>query len=398
MKLLVFAQRLDADESQMNAIALADRLRETHGYDIVLHATDGPAAQMVRDRGFRFVPAPDVAYHPAPQRMAALRRLVRGEGPDVIHAWDGWQGLEAYYAVHLRLGVPLLISDLNADVTRYLPRNVPTTFDCAALTEAAAELGWRFPMTLPMPVDTRTNAAEAVNGAGFRSRYGLKDGDVMIAAVAERPDATASGGTIRAIEAIRTLGQNLPLKLVLLGESDTDANLRARVDAANRHLYREAVILTGAMPDPREAYAAADIVVGTGGSALRGLAFGKPLVVVGAAGFAAAFTRQTAPGFLRSGMRGTGEGRFGSSAMLDALRPLAQRPQLRAQLGAFGRDFVVENHDLCRVTAQLAACCTAAKSGAASRMGDLVDAARTAFYVLRERRFRVAARTTVPGR
>ena len=44
---------------------------------------------------------------------------------------------------------------------------------------------------------------------------------------------------------------------------------------------RQVVLLTGEIADPRPAYAAADVVVGQGGSALRGMAFGKPLVVVG---------------------------------------------------------------------------------------------------------------------
>ena len=53
---------------------------------------------------------------------------------------------------------------------------------------------------------------------------------------------------------------------------------------------RQVVLLTGEIADPRSAYAAADVVVGQGGSALRGMAFGKPLIVVGEEGFSELLT------------------------------------------------------------------------------------------------------------
>ncbi len=397
MKLLVFAHRLELGGTQVNAIELAAELRDQHGYDIIFHASEGPALEMVRDKGLRFVPAPDVRFHPSPQRINALRKLVRREKPDLIHAWDWWQGLEAYYGTYLTNGVPLLISDMNMDLTRSMPRNVPTTFGFPDLTEDAAEHGWQTPMTLLPPVDTRTNAPQAINSSAFRTRHGAKLNDVVIVSVSRLSNEMKSDSLFRAIEVIRTLGQNMPLKLMIVGDGAARAALQEKADAANRHLYREAVILTGAMADPREVYAAADIVLGMGGSALRGLAFGKPLVVVGANGFAVAFTQTTAPTFLKTGMYGTGDGKSGNPAMFEALRPLVQRPQLRAQLGPFGRDYVMQHHDLTRVTARLAEYCETAVNHKNLSRANLADAARTAFYYMRERRFRVASRDAIPS-
>ena len=67
-------------------------------------------------------------------------------------------------------------------------------------------------------------------------------------------------------------------------------------------------MLIGAMVDPRPAYAAADVVVGMGGSALRGMAFAKPVIVVGEKNFAEVFDQDTAQGFYDRGIYGLGDG------------------------------------------------------------------------------------------
>ncbi len=71
------------------------------------------------------------------------------------------------------------------------------------------------------------------------------------------------------------------------------------------------MVLTGAMVDPRPAYAAADVVVGMGGSALRGMAFGKAVIVVGERNFAEIFDPDTAERFYDRGIYGLGDGRAG---------------------------------------------------------------------------------------
>ena len=56
-----------------------------------------------------------------------------------------------------------------------------------------------------------------------------------------------------------------------------------------------------ALLDPRPAYAAADIVIGMGSSASKGMAFGKPLVVQGEQGFWKLLEPATLPIFLAQG-------------------------------------------------------------------------------------------------
>ena len=103
------------------------------------------------------------------------------------------------------------------------------------------------------------------------------------------------------------------------------------------------------MHDPRAAYAAADLVLGMGSSALRALSIGRPVVVQGEEGFSKLFEPETLPYFLRHGMWGRAEtgldGRAAGRASFEACSPTRRR---RAELGAFGRRTVEERFSLSR--------------------------------------------------
>jgi len=108
------------------------------------------------------------------------------------------------------------------------------------------------------------------------------------------------------------------------------------------------VVLTGELLDPRPAYAVADVVVGMGGSALRALAFAKPLIVQGERGFFEALTTETLPLFGWQGWYGVGVGSdSGRVRLLSALTPLLHDAGLRTERGRFGRE-VVEEYSLTR--------------------------------------------------
>ena len=101
--------------------------------------------------------------------------------------------------------------------------------------------------------------------------------------------------------------------------------------------------LTGELADPRPAYAAADVMLGMGGSALRSLAFAKPLVVQGEHGYFRTLTEESLSEFRWQGWYGIGAGQSGGVAALEAeLAPLLADETLRRELGSYGREVVEE--------------------------------------------------------
>ena len=102
--------------------------------------------------------------------------VARAEKPDVIHSWDWWQCLDAYYSVHLPWRVPMLTTDMMMTLTRVLPKQVPTTFGTPEMVDIAREAGRKNVHLLLPPVDVRANAPGAVDCSSFRRQFGLDDG------------------------------------------------------------------------------------------------------------------------------------------------------------------------------------------------------------------------------
>jgi hypothetical protein len=125
-----------------------------------------------------------------------------------------------------------------------------------------------------------------------------------------------------------------------------------------------------------------------GGSALRALAFARPLIVQGEQGFWELLTPDSADLFLRQGWYGLG-GR-GAAALAEILRDLLGDggEGVRDKLGAYGRDLVAARFSLeraARAQEQIYIQALAAgrsRSGSGARSRFRRDAARTATGVV----------------
>lgn len=396
MKVVVFAHRLEVGGTQTNAIELAAALRDHHGVEPILFATPGPMVRLAESKGLRFQPAPDAFRHPSPRRMAALRELVRAERPELVHAWDWWQSIEAYYAVHLPMRVPLVVSDMMMELTRILPKSIPTTFGTPEIADLARAAGRRRARVLPPPVDTTFNAPGATDYAGFRGEIGVSPEEILAVTVSRLTEHMKSESLYRTINVIGRLGRDYPLRFVVVGDGQARSALERRAAEVNAALGRRAIVFTGALLDPRPAYAAADIVVGMGGSALRGMAFGKPVIVVGENGFCDVLDPCTAAGFLFRGIYGHGAGDPSNDRLASLVTGLASEAARRAQLGAFARQWVVEHFSLEAVSGELIECFRDAIANPPGVADRTFDALRTAAIYVRERRFLTPSRDRKP--
>jgi L-malate glycosyltransferase len=387
MKVLVFAHQLEVGGTQTNALELAAELRDSHGFEVVLFATPGPAVALAHEKRLRFVAAPDALVHPSPARVHALRETVRRERPDVIHAWDWWQCIDAYYVEHLLKRVPLVVSDMFMTLTRVLPKKLPTTFGTPELVSLARAAGRSSAELLLPPVNVQLNAPAAVDPGPFRRRWNIGDEQITLASVSRLTTVMKAEGLRRTIQAVKELGNDIPLKFVIVGDGPGRHELEQLASDTNRSLGRPAVVLTGQMLDPRPAYAAADIVVGMGGSSLRGMAFAKPVLIVGENGFSARFGPETERDFHYKGMYGLGDGDPSNTRMVDDIRRLADNRDCWPVLGKFSREFVVRHFGLATVSAQLAAILRRAARTPISMSSTSVDGLRTAAVLLRERGF-----------
>lgn len=381
MKVLVCLNNLWTGGVGINAIELGAALRDAHGFEMTFFAEAGPLLELIQEKRLSFYPAPD---GPSLKRMLALRDVVRLKKPDLVHAWEWWQWYDVFYAVHLPMRIPMLISDMGMIPRPVMPKSVRATYGTPQLRDLARAEGRCAELLMP-PVDVHANAPEAVDPRPFRTEFGLREDDTAIVIVSRLARSMKSESLFRSVDAVHQLGRDLPLRLLIVGEGAMRPSLQARADEVNRALLRRAVILTGERLDPRPAYAAADIVIGMGSSALRGLAFSKPVVVVGEGSFAAVFTPETADKFCYRGMYGYGDVGDDNSHLVASVRELASHSERWEALGGYSRQFVVQHFALEGLAARLAQYSEAAVADIGPLSVAIADAVRSCAVSLRGR-------------
>jgi L-malate glycosyltransferase len=337
MKVVVYPHRLEIGGSQLNAIELAGAVRDL-GHEAIVFGQPGGLVERVRDMDLEFVPAPQPRGRPAPKVMRALRRLVAERGVDVVHGYEWTTALEAYFGPRARDGVPAVATVMSMAVAPFLPLDMPLVVGTEQIADHERRLGRESVAVIEPPVDIVANSRGAVDTDAFRREYRLDRNMVTVVSVSRLAAELKLEGLLAAIE---VAGRLDGMQLVIAGDGPSRPDVEAAVERANAAAGRRAVVLTGELRDPRPAYATADIALGMGGSALRAMAFGRPLVVQGEQGFWELLTPDTVDRFLWTGWYGAGEGAEHGPTRLEALlRGLLDDPGRRAYLGGYARELV----------------------------------------------------------
>jgi glycosyltransferase involved in cell wall biosynthesis len=353
LRILVGLHQLQLGGSQLNALDLARAMR-SRGHEVgifgVHSGEPGPMVQKAEDAGLPvwLVRHPlertrkAAACRPAVAR--AMTAAVREHRADLVHAYEYPLVLDAFHGPYRALGVPLAATVYAMEVPRWLPRYPPLVVGTQDLVEQAAGFRSR-PTLIEPPVDTDADDPAAVDRGAFRVAHGIAPDDVALVVVSRlEPDMKAEG--IARVMAAVALIDDARVRLVVVGGGPSYADLSVEAQEVNAALGRPAVVLTGPLADPRPAYAAADVALGMGGSALRAMAFGRPLIALGIEGFSRPVTPETLDYFLQAGFYGIGAGDVAADPLADQIRSLLRSAELRVRLGAWSRQLVVDRFSL----------------------------------------------------
>lgn len=347
MKVLIYPHSMELGGSQLNALQLAEAVRD-RGHDVTVASEPGPLVHRVRETGLRHVEIPRHRARPSPTVGRMLRSLVQDDAIDVIHGHEWPPIVEAFLSVGLSTRAAVVGTVMSMSVPSFLPRSVPLTVGTEMIRQAALAAGHREVTLLEPPVDTNSDHPR-VEGSSFRHAYGIGPEELVIAMVCRLVPNLKLEGLLSACDAVGEMALDGRLvRLMIVGDGPARNQVAARAARANAQAGHEAVILVGEMANPGPSYAAADIIIGQGGSALRGMAFGKPLVVIGEDGFSELLTRESAPTFLRQGWYGLGTGSRGggTDALRSALEATLASASFRRELGIFGRQLVEQRFSL----------------------------------------------------
>ncbi|MEV4614633.1 glycosyltransferase [Kitasatospora sp. NPDC049258] len=353
VRVLVHLNNLALGGAQLNAVDIARTLR-ARGHDPVLFAQGvaGPAplVEVAAGHGLEVVVAggPDTPHREVRSRLG---KLAAEHGTEVLHAWEVRAARNSFFGPG-RLGrIPVVTTFYGIRMLRGLPRHQPLVLGLGALMGDGKAFGHHDVRLIEPPVNTGTDAPGVVDGAAFRRQHGVTEHELLLAIVTRLvPDLEKDAGAALTLEAVRLL-DDPRIRLAVVGTGPSLDKLRAQAVSVNQELGREAVLVPGQLADPRPAYQAADLVLGMGGSALRGLAFAKPVIVHGAAGYTAVHE----PGPLVEPhasrcMYGFGDGSRSPKALAGQIQQLLDDPGRRAELGGWGREWVVGRFSLESVT------------------------------------------------
>lgn len=346
MRIVVYPHRLEIGGSQINAIELAGAVRDL-GNDVIVFGQPGALVERVTAMGLEFVPAPQPRGRPSPKVMRALRSLVDERAVDVVHGYEWTTALEAYWGPRARDGVPAVATVMSMAVAPFLPLDMPLAVGTEQIADHERAAGRCSVTVIEPPVDVVHNAPGAADTVGFCRTHELDPHALKVVCVSRLAAELKLEGLLAAVDVAGRLAASTGMQLVIVGDGPGRAEVAAAAERANGVAGRRAVVLTGELRDPRPAYATADLSLGMGGSALRAMAFGRPLVVQGERGFWGLLTPDTVDRFLWTGWYGIGEGREHGSARLEGiLRGLLADPARRATLGAYARHLVEERFSL----------------------------------------------------
>lgn len=347
MRVLVYPHSMEIGGSQLNAVELAAAVRD-RGHEVSVVAEEGPLLATVRQLQLPWLPLAGGPRRRRPSVVVArqLERLVAERGIDVVHGYEWPPAVEAYFGARLRGGAAAVATVMSMSVAPFLPHRMPLVVGTAQIRRQALAVGFTRVTLLEPPVDVAANSPDHPAG-DFRRRYRLDPELPLIVTACRLVPELKLEGLLAAIDAVGQLvAGGLRCQFAIVGDGPARSLVAQRAEAVNAAAGRQVVTLTGALADPRPAYAAADLTLGMGGSALRGLAFGVPLVVQGERGFWRPLTPESASVFAEQGWYGVGDGRDGAPVLAGILAELLPDRRRLRQLGDFGRQLVLRRFSL----------------------------------------------------
>ncbi len=336
MRILLSLYGLSIGGTHINAIEIGSLIKR-RGHDVIVYSPDGPLRERVAELGLEYVPTGTPrGQRPSVAGARHLNALVREREIDLIHAFEWLPTFEAASGPHLWRGTPVLSTVYSVEVPPFVPRNLPMIVGYAQELDIERGRGRSRVYTVVCPVDTEANAPVA-DSSPARKRFGLRDDELAAVVVSRLSRNLKREGLLSAITAVGLVDPALNLRLLIVGGGECREELQEAADAMNARLAREAVTLTGPLMDPRQAYAAADIVLGMGTSAQKGMAYAKPVVIQGERGYWETLTPESMPQYLHHNFYGLGDGSDGAPRLAAIIGELDRDRDRWPELGEFGR-------------------------------------------------------------
>ncbi len=357
MKILMATMGLDIGGAETHIVELAKELRR-QGHDVVIASNGGVYLPEIEGVGILHYKVP-MNRRSIPLMIKSyfmLRRAIRKEKPDVVHA-------------HAR--IPAFICGLLKKTMKFpFVTTAHWVFDTGgalrwlsnwgdktiAVSEDIKEyliknysLSEKNIFVTINGIDTEKFSPD-VSGEGIRREFDIGD-DVPLISHVSRMDESRALAARFLIDTAEGIAKSVPGAVILIvGGGDVFDELARKAEEANSRIGYRCVIMAGPRTDINAVVAAGDIFVGVSRAALEAMAEAKPVVVAGNEGYMGIFT----PDKLDVGI----EGNFccrgcpmieAESFQADVTQCLTLQADEKKRLGKYGRQVVREHYSVERM-------------------------------------------------
>ena len=357
-KVLMALMGLEIGGAETHVVELSKELHR-QGWEVVVVSNGGVYERELTDAGIR-------CYHaPLHKRSAALmlrslhmlRRVIRAEKPDVVHAHaripamlcgmlQREMGFPFVTSAHWVFYVNFILKRaanwgertiaVSDDIKQYLIDNYGVPAEHISVTINGVDV---------------EKFSPDVSGERVLREFGL-DASRPVISYVSRMDESRALVARQLVSIAPRLREAIPgVQLLIAGGGDVFDEIKARADAANAAAGETYVVMTGARTDINEIVAAGDLFVGVSRAALEAMAAAKPVIVAGNEGYIGLFGKEKLAlaqenNFCCRGCPQSDE----ETLYQDIVESLCKlNTEERAALGAYGRAVIQEHYSVARM-------------------------------------------------
>ena len=298
-KVLMVLMGLEIGGAETHVVELSKQLKR-EGWEVAVVSNGGVYERELMDAGIR--------CHRAPlhrrnvflmlRSLRILRRVIRNERPDVVHAHAR---IPAFLCgiLQRRMGFPFVtsahwvfyVNGLLKRIADWGERTIAVSDDIKAyLIENYGIPAEQISVTIN-GIDTEKFSPD-VSGEQVLREFGLSPERPVVSCVSRMDESRALAA--RQLVAIAPrLREAVPgVQLLIAGGGDVFDEIKAKADEVNAAAGERFVVMTGARTDINAIVAAGDLFVGVSRAALEAMAAGKPVIVSGNEGYIGLFRRE----------------------------------------------------------------------------------------------------------
>ena len=355
--ILMATMGMDIGGAETHIVELSKELNR-RGYRVIVASNGGVYVPELEQAGIECVSVPMNRRSPWPmlQSLVKMRRLIKKEQPDVVHAHARIPGFLCGI-LHKFMHFPFVTTahwvfdtgGILGKLTNWGERTIAVSDDIKAyLWDNYGIPGEHVTVTIN-GIDTE-KFSPAVSGAGVRRELNIPPDAVCVSSVSRLDDSRAFAARCL-IDIAPQLAQRFPgLHLLIAGGGDVYDELKAKADAVNAQVGYEMLHLPGARTDINEIVAAGDVFVGVSRAALEAMAGGKAVIIAGNEGYHGIFGPEKLDEAMLGNFCCRGLPACTPEGLLADLTELLQSgPAVWAAQGAYNRQVIFDHYSVARM-------------------------------------------------